>query len=1636
MDDNALRRPATTGQEEARQDEGRAGQALIAAFAAALGVSPEQLNPAQSAFVHQIIEDYDPEELSDLAPADLAHHLAEFWAMGDVREGGNQVLTRLTAAGGYDILSVIQSDAPFIVESLMGELIDQGVSIRSMFHPVVAVDRDDTGRRVEGGSAKESMIMVFVERQPTEVHGRILEGVDKTLNDLRLAVLDFPRMLKLLAHEIEALEGLNAKIDPAILDENLAFLRWVQNNHFVFLGAKGYVYPRDADGGYTQEGPLNLLQEGFGILRDADRPILRRSSEPAVLSAQILNQLENSEPVTVAKANLKSRVHRRVYMDYIGIKRYGEDGKPSGEVRFVGLFTSEAYDRPAFEVPLIRKKADYVLTQSKVIGFNNGGYADKRLKNIIETYPRDELFQMEAADLLRISRGILHLSDRPRVRIFTRPDPFDRFISVLVYIPRELYQVVLHQKIGTRLADAFMGRVSAVYPYVSDSLLSCLHYIIGVTPGDHFDPSVSDLETDIENLTRAWPQKVEALVHDGDPQTILGLDAFPGDIRWHAWARALPSGYQERYDPYEAVRDIWYLSRLEASSPLNLRAYQRLEDSETQFAFKLYQRARTAIALSDILPILDNMGLKTLEEDGSEVIVDGPDGKTYFWVHEFIVHSPTKITDFAAFKQRFEAGALALWQGLTENDGFNALLVTGADWRQTALLRALCLYRQQSGLDPSPSVQQQALRENRDVTEALWRYFELKFDPAGGDITARTTEVETARTRIDTLLQTVSNYEQDRVLRRLSSLIGAMVRTNYYQPGADGQPKTYISFKVKSRDLIDLPDPKPFREIFVWSPDVNGVHLRFGPVARGGLRWSDRKDDFRTEVLGLVKAQQVKNAVIVPVGSKGGFFPKSLPKGGTPDAIRNEAIRAYKTFLSGLLDLTDNIGPKGEIVHPASVVMWDEPDPYLVVAADKGTATFSDIANGVSADYGFWLGDAFASGGSVGYDHKAMGITARGAWEAVKRHFRELGKDIQSEPFTVVGVGDMSGDVFGNGLLLSRQTKLVAAFDHRDIFIDPNPDAAVSFAERERLFALPRSSWQDYDKSLISAGGGVFSRGLKSIDLTPEIKALLGIEADAVSPFDLMQSILKAEAELLYFGGIGTYVKAPAQSHLEVGDKANDAIRIDATEVRAHVIGEGANLGMTQAGRIAAAQNGVRLNTDAIDNSAGVDCSDHEVNIKILLGSLVTGGRMTMPERDALLASMTDDVASHVLQHNYRQTLALTLQEASAFADNGAAQMFLSGLEKRGKLDRKVEGLPSNAVLEARKSQNQGLFRPELAVTTAYAKIVLFDDIVASSAPDDVAFERMLIDYFPDALHGYVTEINGHRLKREIISTVLANDIVNMTGASFPARLMKSAGVDARVLVLAFEAGRRLFGLNALWDQVSALDNIVPASAQTALYQEIALFLRRQTYWLARRFGTEGKAVDELVSNYQAGVTELLAHGPDLISLYDSGNVARRLERLTAAGADETLAGRIAYLRSFTSATDIIDLSVRYGFDLKAVARLYYLAGERFGFDRLRAGANELFSADPWDRMALRRLTEDLLAEHKSVVAAILASGSELTDPTAQLADWAEAHKALIDPARQMIEDIEQSTQGAAASWSFAKLTIVNAVLREWINRL
>jgi glutamate dehydrogenase len=1599
-------------------------------FAKALGkAGPGELDALENSFLEQALEDYVADETPELGPDDFATVLAQFWKFGEVREGGVGPMIRLAPAKGghgrplgYDLLEIVQDDTHFLVDSVMGELGEQGVSVRAMFHPVLALERYGQGhRRAAGGGKRESTILVLVDTVASDRRDAVVEGVRAALNDVHMAVGDFTAMAERMGRAIADLEKGVPGRQAADIAEDIAFLRWLQDEHFVFLGARNYDFPRTSDGSYEAEEPLPQTEQALGVLRDASRPVLRRANEPAVLTSQLRRQLDLGDPVTVAKSNLRSRVHRRAYMDYVGVRRFGHDGKPSGETRFVGLFTAEAYDQPASDVPLIRRKVAKVLARAaKAAGSHNA----KRLRNIVENYPRDELFQITEDDLLRIATGILHLYDRPRVRLFTRKDPFDRFVSVLLFVPRERYDSGVRERAGHILAKAWGGRVSAYYPELSDLPLVRVHYIIGVTPGEHADPDQGAVEAAVVETARTWPDLFSQAARES------GLAEGELAAMASRWGAAFPLPYRDRYSVNEALVDLREIGRLSAGG-VAVRAYRTAEDSSLQFRFKLYRRGK-AVPLADVLPVLDNMGLKALEEYAYEVSPQNDEG---VWIHEFLLEDPRgDRLKFADVKDPFEQAFVAVWDGRTESDGFNRLVVElGIDWREAALVRAFARYRLQSGLDPSQAVQEAAVREHPEVTRLILELFHAKFDPSSGDEAgARARKVDAVVKNIMEALQAVDSLDYDRVLRRLTLLVQALKRTNYYQPGADGAPKPYISFKVASREVADLPLPKPYREIFVWSPVVEGVHLRFGPIARGGLRWSDRRDDFRTEVLGLVKAQQVKNAVIVPVGSKGGFYPKCLPRGGSPDEVRAEGVRAYKVFLSGLLDITDNLDAKGGVVRPSNVVAWDGDDPYLVVAADKGTATFSDIANGVSADYGFWLGDAFASGGSQGYDHKAMGITARGAWEAVKRHFREMGKDIQSEPFVCVGVGDMSGDVFGNGMLLSKATKLVAAFDHRDIFLDPNPDPASSWAERNRLFALPRSSWQDYDKTKISQGGGVFSRQHKSIALTPEIKALLDVTDDALAPTDLIRAILRARCELLYFGGIGTYIKSRAESDLQVGDKANDAVRVNADDLRCKVIGEGANLGVTQAGRIAAARLGVHLNTDAIDNSAGVDTSDHEVNIKILTGALEAQGKMDREGRNALLAQMTDEVGHHVLQHNYDQTLALSLQEATARRDLDAHARFMLRLESEDKLDRQVEGLPSIAGMNELASSNLGLTRPELAVITAYGKIDLSEAIEASNAPDDPFFEATLVHYFPTPMKQYEDEMRRHRLRREIISTILANEIVNMAGPTFPGRLRAGAECDTTALVTAFEAARRVFRLDEAWAAVSALDLKAPAATQLQLYQEIGVVLRRQSFWLARRAARGEASVQALIDAYRPAADTLRAEGLSLLSDFERGAAQRRADAFTNAGAPHDLALAVAMLRPLTATSDVADLAKRVNWPVDAAARLYHQIGAAFDFDRLRGAVGSLSSADYYERLAVRRLIEDFLTEQAALTRAVAkasspGAGASVKAAQTAIRDWVGERSKAVDLARRTVDEIEQSGSG----WTFAKLTIANAALRE-----
>lgn len=1616
---------------------------LKRSFANHLG--QQQLSAMQADFVDQAFDDARAEELPGLTIEDLGAVLARAWASGDeIGDGPAISLTSVLTADGkpfpLDVLVVAQVDAPFLVDSVMGELTEAGFEVRAMFHPVVSVSRDAQGRRVDQGpQRRESIIIVVMAPVGEDRRDAVIAGVNATLADVRIAVADFKPMRALVGQTIAELEqallgpdaaplrrwlkarGERAPSDPKeTVEEYLHFLRWLESDHFVFLGARVYEYPRLANGDYAPEEPGHAEDASLGVLRDNELAVLRRASEPAVLTSELKGYLETSAPLIVAKSNLRSRVHRRTYMDYIGVKRYAADGAAIGEVRFVGLFTAEAYDEAARDIPLIRRKIAHVLSRA---GENPSAHNEKRLRNIIEGYPRDELFQADENDLFETAMGILHLYDRPRPKLFVRRDPFDRFISALVFTPRDRYNSETRYKVGQLLANAWSGRVSAYYPSFGAEPLARVHYVLGVTPRRHAEPDLAALEAAIDEATRTWTDRFETAARSG------GVVA--GGVRdlLSKFAHAFPVGYQDLYDAYEALIDVAEIEALaNDSKPLRVRAYRRTDDRTTTFRFKIYH-ANEAVPLAEVLPVLEHMGLRALVEEGFPIRPTGAEHP--IWVHEFVIDDPRGADlVFSDIKDAFEDTFAAVWMGRAESDGFNRLVIElGVDWREAALIRALARYRQQTGLDPSQGVQQAALRDYPGVARLIIDLFRVKFHPGiAATLEERMSQAGAVYADIQRALQGVESLDADRVLRRIAQLVMSLKRTNFYQLSADGAPHAHISFKIASRELSDLPAPKPYREIYVSAPHVEGVHLRFGPVARGGLRWSDRRDDFRTEILGLVKAQQVKNAVIVPVGSKGGFYPKQLPQPAGSDAWRAEAIRAYRTFLSGLLDITDNLDADGGVIRPSNVIAYDGDDPYLVVAADKGTATFSDIANGVAQDYGFWLGDAFASGGSVGYDHKAMGITARGAWEAVKRHFRELGKDIQTETFTVVGVGDMSGDVFGNGMLLSKATRLIAAFDHRHIFIDPSPDPVVSWTERKRLFDLPRSSWADYRSECLSTGGCVIPRNAKVATVSPQARNALGLDDRELTPQDVMRAILTANVELLYLGGIGTYVKSASESNADAGDKANDAIRIDAHQLRCQVVGEGANLGFTQAGRIAFARAGGRINTDAIDNSAGVDTSDHEVNIKILTGRLERSGQINRLSRDALLASMTDDVASKVLSHNYAQTLALTLQQADAVAQLSAHARFMNELEADGRLDRKVEGLPDTRQIQDLKASGRGLSRPELAVLTAYGKLELDAALVASDAPDDPWFEQLLLDYFPSGLAPYESEMRRHRLRREIISTRMSNLVVDMAGPTFPSRLCAATGASVSLFAKCFYATRSILRLDDAWSRVNALDGRAPADAQTALYLEVARLLRRQVLRLVSRHADGDVSLAQLIDTYQPAADALRQAGPDVLSPFERASADALASRFIELGAPGDLARGIAQLTPMTATIDVADLATQIGWPVVHAADLYHKVGSAFGFDRLRSQAQSQSASDSYERAALRSLIADLGAEQCARAQAIagLAGERGAGASAAAIETWSAPRRDGIARARRIIQDIEMSGEG----WSFAKLTLAHAALR------
>ena len=1497
-----------------------------------------------------------------------------------------------------DVINVVTTDKPFLVVSLTGEIAARGITIKALFHPII-----------DG----LSLIQIIVARQTPRTIKALRQCLTNILDDISIVTQDFDALQAAMRETRSRLASNNGKAKTEVAAEALAFLDWLHAENFVFLGARTYDFKNLKDAGDGKVEPKIIEGSNLGLLRDKDLQILRDASEPTRVSPQGRVLFDEPDPVVIAKSNLQSRIHRRVRMDYISVKIYGEGSEIIGETRFIGLLTAEAYNLPVKDVPLLRSKAAQVKSRAQL---PVGSHAAKTLDFVISSYPRDELFQISEDDLLRISGAIVHLLDRPRTRIFVRRDRYDRFVSVLVYVPREQYSTALRARIGEHLRAAYGGRISAFYPHYADEPIARVHFIIGVSAFDHPEPDEDDLEAEIAALAEPWDSALDmAADASNNPEIINALSGYSG---------AFNVAYQSAFSADDALADIEVLETLSADHAVGVRAYQRRDDDRQTLRAKFY-RYGTRLELSDVMPVFSNFGLHVIEETGYPVRgAKGSASRDVIWVHDFHMRLAFEPDDQEGLKSVFESAFMAVFLGHNDDDHFNSLILPQAvHWRQIAALRALCRYRAQTGLDPSQDQQIAALKTHPDITKMLLTLWSVRFDPSvmGDDIAARAAECGQISKDIETGLNAVTSLDFDRVLRRLLALIMAVKRTSFYQRTEKGERLPRISFKVACPELEDLPAPKPYREIFVWAPHVEGLHLRFGAVARGGLRWSDRRDDYRTEVLGLVKAQQVKNAVIVPVGSKGGFYPKTIPSDASRETRGEMGVVAYKTFIRGLLDITDNYVGE-DIVAPDNVICWDSPDPYLVVAADKGTATFSDIANGISLETGFWLGDAFASGGSVGYDHKKMGITARGGWEAVKRHFRELGKDIQTEDFEVIGVGDMSGDVFGNGMLLSKHIRLRAAFNHLDIFIDPDPDSAESFKERARLFALPRSTWQDYDSAKISKGGGVFSRSLKSITLSDEMKAMTGLTQDAVTPNALMHALLKSPTDLLWFGGIGTYIKASYETDAQAGDKANDAIRVNGAELKTKVIGEGANLGLTQAGRIEFARKGGAVNTDAIDNSAGVDSSDHEVNIKILIGGAIERGSLKAKDREPLLAKMTDDVAHLVLAHNYDQTQALSLAAFTAAADHEAYERLMVSLEGEGRLSRQVEGLPSRETMRA---GDHRLTRPELAVLLAYAKIYAFDDLIVGGAARDPYMEDLLLRYFPKDLAKFETAMAKHRLRDEIICSRLSNLMVDVGGPLFLLRAQERTGASVAVIAKSFMVAYDVLDIEALRADITMLDNVAPAAAQLALYQEIARVLLRVTAWLVRR--DETGDINAQIERRKSVIEALDSHWLDLLSPYDSRRAETRIKGFVKRGVPEELSRRVAMLRARASGFDVAEFAKATDCEPHLAAHVFYDIGGRFKIDRLRNAALNFTGADHWESLAINRQTEQLYT-YQGQLARRVMEGAKGSKSAKIIADWLASESIDIKAYDRAFASIADSDKGKP-KWSLAKFTLASALL-------
>ncbi|MDH6609518.1 glutamate dehydrogenase [Streptomyces sp. SAI-208] len=1580
-----------------------------------------------------------PEDLTDRDPVDIYGAALSHFRLGETRPQGTanvRVHTPTVEENGWtcthSVVEVVTDDMPFLVDSVTNELTRQGRGIHVVIHPQVVVRRDLTGKLIEVLTAPpsaadlphdahtESWIHVEIDRETDRADlKQITADLLRVLSDVREAVEDWEKMRDAalrMADELPA-EPIATDLRDMEIEEARELLRWLAADHFTFLGYREYQLREDDSLAAVPGTGLGILRSDPHHAGEEGHPV---SPSFERLPADARAKAREHKLLVLTKANSRATVHRPSYLDYIGVKKFDADGNVVGERRFLGLFSSAAYTESVRRVPVIRRKVEEVLERA---GFSPNSHDGRDLLQILETYPRDELFQTPADELESIATSVLYLQERRRLRLYLRQDEYGRYYSALVYLPRDRYTTGVRLRIIDILKEELGGISVDFTAWNTESILSRLHFVVRVPQGTEL-PQLSDsdkerIEARLVEAARSWA--------DGFAEA---LNAELGEERAAELSRrygsAFPEGYKADHPPRSAVADLVRLERLGEENDFALSLYEPVGAAPEERRFKIYRKGE-AISLSAVLPVLNRLGVEVMDERPYELRCSD---RSIAWIYDFGLRMPRSQNGSGDYlgddgRERFQEAFAATWTGKAENDGFNALVLSaGLNWRQAMVLRAYAKYLRQAGSTFSQDYMEDTLRHNVHTTRLLVSLFEARMSPdrqrAGHEL------VDALLEELDAALDQVASLDEDRILRSFLTVIKATLRTNFFQEAAGGRPHDYVSMKFDPQAIPDLPAPRPAFEIWVYSPRVEGVHLRFGKVARGGLRWSDRREDFRTEILGLVKAQMVKNTVIVPVGAKGGFVAKQLPDPSVDrDAWMAEGIASYKTFISALLDITDNM-VAGEVVPPADVVRHDEDDTYLVVAADKGTATFSDIANGVAEQYNFWLGDAFASGGSAGYDHKGMGITARGAWESVKRHFRELDLDTQSEDFTVVGIGDMSGDVFGNGMLLSEHIRLVAAFDHRHIFIDPKPDAATSYAERRRIFDLPRSSWADYDTELISAGGGVFPRTAKSIPVNAHIREALGIEdkVTKMTPADLMRAILKAPVDLLWNGGIGTYVKASTETHADVGDKANDPIRVDGADLRVRVVGEGGNLGLTQLGRIEFALHGGKINTDAIDNSAGVDTSDHEVNIKILLNGLVAEGDMTVKQRNKLLAEMTDEVGRLVLRNNYAQNTAIANALAQSKDMLHAQQRFMRHLVREGHLDRALEFLPTDRQIRERLGAAQGLTSPETAVLLAYTKITVAEELLHTSLPDDPYLHGLLHTYFPAALREKFPEhIDNHPLHREITTTVLVNDTVNTGGTTYLHRLREETGASLEEIVRAQTAARAIFRSGVVWDGVEALDNKVEAAVLTRIRLHSRRLVERGTRWLLNN-RPQPLQLAETVEFFGDRVEQVWSQLPKLLRGADLEWYQKIYDELSGAGVPDELATRVAGFSSAFPTLDIVSVADRMGKDPMDVAEVYYDLADRLYITQLMDRIIELPRADRWQSMARASIREDLYAAHSALTADVLAVGNGTSTPEQRFKAWEEKNAPILSRARTTLEEIRSSDAFDLANLSVAMRTM------------